>query len=211
MTFWRCTARRAEAARATPQVEASTSFLSSDAEAWDRIPPGGLAGGISTETAMRHAAVYRCVSIIAFAAAMLPLKTYREQPGGDRVASAEHPAADLLRIRPNPRLSRTLWLRATLAQMLLEGNAVSWIERRGSGDPLALWPVAFHRIGIELAGERLRYRLLLDDGRAIVVDQDDVLHVPGSAEWTGLKARTPIQAMGAAVGLGLEADRFARE
>ncbi|ACL62070.1 phage portal protein [Methylobacterium nodulans] len=211
MKFWRRSARRADAARVEPTIEASTSFLSSDAEAWDRILPGGLPGSVSPETAMRHAAVYRCVSIIAFAAAMLPLKTYRELDNGDREASAAHPAADLLRIRPNPRLSRTMWLRATLAQMLLEGNAVSWIERKGSGDPVALWPVPFHRVAISLNGERLRYRLQLDDGRLIVVDQDDVLHIPGSSEWDGLKANTPIQAMGAAVGLGIEADRFAKE
>ncbi|CAO4181995.1 phage portal protein [Methylorubrum populi] len=199
--------RKAEAA----PVEASTSFVSSDAEAWDRMLPGGLAGSVSPATAMRHSAVYRCVSILAFAAAMLPLKTYRELADGDRESDATPAAADLLRIRPNLRMSRTMWMRATIAQMLLEGNAVTWIERRGSGEPLALWPVPFHRVRISLNGDRLRYGLTLDDGRAIVCDQDDVLHIPGSAEWDGLKAKTPIQAMGSAVGLGIEADRFARK
>ncbi|MGY2051691.1 phage portal protein [Methylobacterium sp. JK268] len=215
MRIWpwgrRADAARADKARPAPAAKAGSSFLSSDAEAWDRLLPGGL-GSVSPESAMRHAAVYRCVSIIAFAAAMLPLKTYRELDNGDREATGAHPAADLLRLRPNPRLSRTMWLRATLAQMLLEGNAVSWIERRGSGDPVALWPIPFGRVGIELYGTgRLRYRLQLDDGTAVVADQDDVLHIPGSSEWTGLRARTPIQAMAAAVGLGIEADRFARE
>lgn len=192
-------------------VEASTSFVSSDAEAWDRMLPGGLGSSVSPATAMRHSAVYRCVSILAFASAMLPLKTYRELADGDRESDSTPAAADLLRIRPNPRISRTMWMRATIAQMLLEGNAVSWIERRGSGEPIALWPVPFHRVRISLNGDRLRYGLTLDDGRVIACDQDDVLHVPGSAEWDGLKAKTPIQAMGSAVGLGIEADRFARK
>ncbi len=63
---------------------------------------------------------------------------------------------------------------------------------------------------MSLAGDRLRYRLILDTGTTIVVDQDDVLHVPGSAEWDGVTAMTPIRAMSAAVGLGIEADRFAQ-
>ncbi|RVU17488.1 phage portal protein [Methylobacterium oryzihabitans] len=210
MRFWRRSARAADRPRVEPTVEASTTFLSSDAEAWNDALPGGLGASVSPATAMRHAAVYRCVSILAFASAMLPLKTYRELPGGDREPSSDHPAADLLRVRPNPRLSRTMWLRTTVAQMLLQGNAVSWIERKGSGDPVALWPIPFERVAIDLAGERLRYRLGLDDGTGIVVDQDDVLHIPGSPQWTGVKALSPIQAMAAAVGLGIEADRFAQ-
>lgn len=192
------------------EVRASTNFLSSDAEAWNQLLPGGLAGTVSPERAMRHAAVYRCVAVIAFASAMLPLKTYRELPDGDRVADSKPTAADLLRIRPNPRMSRTMWVRATLAQMLLNGNGVSWIERLGSGEPIALWPIPWGRVAVSLVGGRSVYRLTLDDGRTIVCDQDDVLHIPGSAEWDGLKAKTPIQAMGAAVGLGIEADRFAQ-
>ncbi|KTS25062.1 hypothetical protein NS228_20410 [Methylobacterium indicum] len=210
MPFWRRSPRAAARPRVEPEIEASATFLSSDAEAWNALLPGGLAGTVSPATAMRHAAVYRCVSIIAFAAAMLPLKTYRELDDGDREPSLDHPAADLLRIRPNPRLSRTLWLRTMLAQMLLRGNAVTWIERKASGDPVALWPIPFERVAVSLAGDRLRYRLILDTGTAVVVDQDDVLHVPGSAEWDGVTAMTPIRAMSAAVGLGIEADRFAQ-
>ncbi|MFH6786597.1 MULTISPECIES: phage portal protein [Methylobacterium] len=87
-------------------MSAATALLSSGAEAWNAILPGGLAGTVSPAPAMRHAAVYRCVSIIAFAAAMLPLKTDRELDDGDREPSLDHPAADPLRIRSNPRLSR---------------------------------------------------------------------------------------------------------
>ncbi len=97
------TPRGRPAARGALLSQPQTTVLSSDAEAWNALLPGGLAGTVSPANAMHHAAVYRCVSIIAFAAAMLPLKTYRELDDGDREPSLDHPAADLLRIRPNPR------------------------------------------------------------------------------------------------------------
>lgn len=197
--------------RAASSVRNSTTFLSSDAEAWNAALPGGFAGTVSPDAAMRHAAVYRCVALIAFAAAMLPLKSYEEAADGDRQQTDAPDAAALLRHRPNPRLSRTMFWRQMIGQMLLRGNGIAWIERKNSGVPVALWPVPFDRVAITLNGDRLRYGLILDDGRRITVDQDDVLHFPGSPEWTGLQAKTPIGAMSSAVGLGIEADRFARK
>lgn len=202
-------ARPAE--RVEPTISNTTSFLSSDTEAWNNLLPGGLAGSVSPATAMRHAAVYRCVSLIAFSIAMLPLKTYKDLPSGDRETATQHWASYMLRKRPNTRMSRSVFWRQLAAQMLLRGNGIAWIERKGSGIPLNIWPIPFERVHISLNGDRLRYQMQLDDGRIITVDQDDVLHFPGSPEWDGLKAKTPIQAMASSVGIGIEADRFARK
>jgi HK97 family phage portal protein len=185
------------------------SFPSSDGEAWGQLL-GGLGTSVTPETAMRHSAVYRCVFLVAATVAMLPLHTYARAGDGDRERSDAHAAAVLLRQRPNPRMTPTIFWRAIVSNMLLRGNGVAWIERKASGEPIALWPIAFSRATPSLANGRLRYALTLDDGRQLVADQDDVLHFPGSAEWDGVKAKTPIQAMGAAVGIGLEADRYAK-
>ena len=196
-----------------PQIAAATTWLSSDpAEIWHEAMPGAFGpGGVTAQTAMRHAAVYRCVSIISFASAMLPIGIHEEIGEDDRAPRPRHPYADLLRFRPNPRMSRAMFWRTMIAQMLLRGNGIAWIERKGSGDPIALWPVPRERASVQLLAGRLVYQLTLDDGRTIVVDQDDVLHIPGSPEWDGLMARSPIQAMASAVGIGIEADRFARK
>jgi HK97 family phage portal protein len=210
-------AQPAQEAQLETQIAAAATWQSSDGvEIWQEHLPGAFgAGGVMPQSAMRHAAVYRCVSILAFSIAMLPLAVHREvthEDGeDDRAPEPRNTIGELLRFRPNPRMSRTMFWRQMVAQMLLRGNGVAWIERLGSGDPIALWPVPRERASIQLLNGRLVYDLLLDDGRMIRVDQDDVLHIPGSSEWDGLWAKSPIQAMGSAVGIGIEADRFARK
>lgn len=189
--------------------QAATTFLSSDLEGWTGLFPD-LASGVSPDTAMRHGAVFRCVSLIAGATAMCPLLTYRRADDGFDELMRDDPTARLLKDRPNPRMTPTIFWRQIVSNMLLRGNGVAWIERKRSGQPVALWPIPFGRVTISLRNNRLRYQLTLDDGSIVIADQDDVLHFPGSAEWDGLKCKTPIQAMASTVGIGLEADRYAK-
>ncbi|PLR25073.1 phage portal protein [Caulobacter zeae] len=188
--------------------QAGTTFVSSDQEAWHSVFPD-LGSGVSPDTAMRHGAVYRCVALIAGATAMSPLLTYQRGADGFDQVMLDHPTARLLKDRPNPRMTPTIFWRQIVANMLLRGNGIAWIERKPSGQPLALWPIPFSRVAISLRNGRLRYQMTLDDGQIVIADQDDVLHFPGSVEWDGLKCKTPIQAMARSVRIGLEADRYA--
>jgi HK97 family phage portal protein len=93
----------------------------------------------------------------------------------------------------------------------LTGNGVAWIQRQQSGAPKALWPIPWSRCNLELVGQRVRYLLALDDQTSITVWEDDVLHIPGSPEWVDIYAKSPISAYSDSVGIGLEANRFARK
>jgi HK97 family phage portal protein len=179
---------------------------------WARENPFGWPrDAVGAESAMRHAAVFRCVSLIAGAVARLPVYTYRLQPDGDRELNTSHPAAPLLLRRPNPRMSRTMFWRQIVADMLLQGQGIAWIQRRQSGAPLALWPVPWRRVSVQLRNGRLVYQLTLDGGQMVVADQDDVLHFPGSSEWDETECRTPARVYADSVSIGLEANRFARK
>lgn len=166
---------------------------------------------VSPETAMRHSAVFRAVSLISGTIAMLPLNVYKRQGDGDRELALKHPASRLLLQRPNNRMSRTVFWRQMISQALLAGNGVAWIQRQQSGAPKALWPIPWSRVSTQLVGQRIRYHLTLDDGTSIEAWEDDVLHIPGSPEWVDTYAKTPISAYADAVGIGLEANRFARK
>jgi HK97 family phage portal protein len=192
------------------KIEASTSVSFGHGETWDSIfNLAGSDASVTPERAMRHSAVYASVRIIAGSISTFPLKTYERTPSNARAESSAHPAADLLRYGPNERMTASTYWRQSVSQMLLRGNSVAWIERRVSGQPIALWPVPLHRVQIELQGRRLIYTLDFDDGSRRRVDQDDILHIPGSMEWDGVRSKTPIAAYSAAVGIGLEADRYA--
>lgn len=182
---------------------ADPAFASENPFAWPR-------DAVSPDSAMRHAAVFRAVSLIAGAVARLPAYTYRLQKDGDRERNDSHPSGYLLLKRPNPRMSRTIFWRQVATEMLLEGQGIVWVQRRQSGAPVALWPIPWRRTTVNLAGGRLVYRLTLDGGAQIAADQDDVLHIPGSNDWDETECKTPIRAYADSVAAGIEANRYAR-
>ena len=166
---------------------------------------------VSADNALRHAAVYRCVALISGAIAMMPLRTYSVASNGVRTELMDDRRARALGLRPNSRYSRaTLW-QSAVVNMLLRGNGLVWIERERGGAVKALWHIPWSRSSVTLMDDgELWYRFVLDDMTVVVVNQADVLHLPGSTEWNGLMAKTPISAMGSAVGIGLSADQFAQ-
>lgn len=169
--------------------------------------------GVTADTAMQHSAVYRCVFLISGCVSMLPFPLYKKGENGHREKLEKHPLAFKVDKRPNPRLSASMFWRSILTDMLLNGNGLAWIERKGP-KPAALHYVPFTRAGIRLdriLGEPTQvYTLTLDDGRLITAHQDDVLHIPGSPVWQIFRAFSPLTAYAMTVGIGISADAFAK-
>lgn len=197
----------------------------SSLQSWDQIW-NGVAGGafLSADRAMRLGAVYACVRVIAGTTSSLPFKTFRDvevEIGPKKeikrtipVEAPDHPAAKLLRLRPNPRMSAVMFWRFVISQMLLRGNGYVWIERKRSGRIVALWPIPKERVQPVLSktSGRLIYNITLDTGEYLVgIDQDDMLHIPGSLEWNGLEAKSPLQSYASSVNIGLEANEYAEQ
>lgn len=207
--------RAFSSARQVPAVRNETSMIElGQFETWGDLFNHNNAGRtISPDQAMTHSAVYACVRIIAGTIAMLPLHTYFKQ-GEDRQRLASR-MATILRNRPNPRMSAVMFWRSIVAQMLLRGNGYAYIQRSREGEVLAIWPVRSNSLSVRIGAEgavrgRLIYSFQLDDGTGIVADQDDVLHFPGTMEWDGLQAKTPIKAYSDAVAVGLAANDYGR-
>ncbi|WP_264580992.1 phage portal protein [Rhodoblastus acidophilus] len=191
----------------------TATYPLSDPQAFEKLF-GPASNAVSADRAMTHSAFYRCVFLIAGSIAMLPLLVYRQQADGHRERDTESPAARLIYERPNARMSPSMFWRQNVADMLMNGNGISWIERDRNGTPLNLWPIPWNRVGIRLdniLGEPTQiYVLTLDNGRYITAHQDDVLHFPGSAQWQIFRAMSPLSAYATSVGIGLSADAFAK-
>lgn len=174
---------------------------------------GPMRSGVSPDTAMQHSAVYRCVFLIAGCVSMLPFVLYKKGGNGHRERLDSDPLAKLIDKRPNPRLSASMFWRSQVTDMLLVGNGLAWIERKGAR-PAALHYVPWSRAGVRL--DRILdmptqvYTLTLDDGRVITAHQDDVLHIPGSPRWDIFRAFSPLTAYAMSVGIGMSADTFAK-
>lgn len=72
---------------------------------------------LAEEGYMRNTVVYRCVRLIADAAASVPFKLYV-----DGAEMAEHPALELL-ARPNPRQSGPALMESLVGHLMVSGNA----------------------------------------------------------------------------------------
>lgn len=204
--------RAAPAAVIEPARPQNAATPLSGISSWDEFI-GNLPSGmrsLSADAAMRHGAVYACVRIIAATIAQLPCKTYTSNDDGTTIEARKHPVARLLRLRPNPRMSGVMFWRMVLSNTVLKGNGYAWIERNRNGKILALWPLPKDRVSPALTkAGRIVYALRLDDGSDIAVDMDDMLHIPGSLEWNGLEAKSPLSAAASAVNIGLEANEYA--
>jgi HK97 family phage portal protein len=193
----------------------TATYPLSDPLAYEKLF-GPQTNAISADKALTHSAVYRCVFLIAGSISMLPFGLYERQDDGHRVLDTQSPLARMIDRRPNPRQSASMFWRATVSDMLLNGNGICWIERKSSrsAEPSELHYVPWARAGIRLdciGGKPVQiYTLTLDDGRLITAHLDDVLHIPGSAQWQIFRAMSPLTAYAMAAGIGISADAFAK-
>ena len=140
---------------------------------------GGYGKPLTERQIMGEATVYACVSLLSGALASMPLHIYREN--GDGRERVRNHLWNML----NEQMS-TRWLAAAgwefaMQSLLLHGDAFFRIERpsRYTGQIDGLTPVHPQTVDVRKQDGRLIY-LLYEDGGVTVLDQDDVLHIPGA-------------------------------
>lgn len=160
---------------------------------------------VNMDSAMRVAAVYACVRIIAGAVSSMPLKLYR-QDGRKRVEATDSPLHRLITQKPNDWQTSKRWRHLMQSHMLLDGNGYSLIAG-GRKRPLALYPLDPKRMQVEQASDlSLSYRFDRKNGGTMTFDQDEILHLRGMSlnGYTGL---SPIAYAREAIGLAIQGER----
>ncbi|QDH74907.1 phage portal protein [Brevundimonas sp. M20] len=95
---------------------------------------------LAVEGFTKNPVAYRCVRMIAEAAAATPLRVF-----SDGVRRDHHPAALLLG-RPNPEQSGVEWLEGVYGALQTAGNA--YVEAAGDGAPEELWSLRPDRMKV---------------------------------------------------------------
>ncbi len=164
-------------------------------------------GEVVTEgSALRVAAVYACVRILAEDIAALPFGVYRTTAKGkERVRG---PLDRLLHDMASPDMTAYSFRETMMLWLLLWGNAYARIERR-AGYPVALWVLPSDHVEVkrERADGRLTYHVRDDAGKTVVYGAYEILHIPGLS-FDGLVGLSPIQYAAQAIGLALATERF---
>ena len=214
LTAWKA---EREAAR---KISNATTYLTSsgtkDSQLYEWLTGAGslsTAGPAVTErTALAISAVYACIGLIGGAIASLPLPIYRRTT--DSRERVDHPLSDLLNLEPTPACSSAVWREYLLWSLLLHGDGMARIHRKGGRlslrpDVVRLEPLHPLDVSVSINGDRLAYQLLdLEEGRTITLDQDDMLHVPGLG-FDGCRGMSPLRhAARNSMGLSLAADEY---
>ena len=138
---------------------------------------------VNESSAMRVAAVYSCISLIAGTLATLPLHVYERVSERERRRRDDHPVSILFKA-PNRNQTRVDFLQQMQAALLLRGNAYAWIQwaqgRRGF-TPMAVWPLHPDLVTVEQGADMsLRYHVRRrPEDAPTTLSAEDVFHVRG--------------------------------
>lgn len=159
---------------------------------------------VNPDTAMRVAAVYACVRVLADSIAMLPLRLYRENGDLSEIAKGEY-LDRLVSKRPNPLHTPFDFKRFMVACLALRGNA--YARKFAIGTPaqalVALHPTRV-RVAIDDAGN-LRYFYATKPGIEAEIPAREMVHLRALST-DGLMGMSVIQAAAEAIGISLRTE-----
>jgi HK97 family phage portal protein len=140
---------------------------------------------VTTRSALGVSTIYRAVSVLAAATALLPLDAFDPLPDGEgKRVSTDGAARRLLRRRPNRAQTHYRWIHHMVGHVLLGGNYYAQKVRRPGGPVEGLFPLNPATIKpkeIQPDGS-LVYELTRKDGTQTRLGSDSILHVRGFSE-----------------------------
>jgi HK97 family phage portal protein len=162
---------------------------------------------VSEQTALNYAAVWQAVSLIAGDVGSLPLPLYKRLKTGGKERYPEHPLYYILHDAPNPEMSSMVWRETLQGHLLTWGNCYSEIVRNGAGQVSEIWPMLPSQVSPFRQDGRLKYRIVPDSGREVILESFDVVHVPGLG-FDGTIGYSPIHKARESLGLLAASERF---
>jgi HK97 family phage portal protein len=165
---------------------------------------------VNPDTALRLAAVFACVRVIAEGLAMLPIKIYRRGDNGRKTEEPGNPLYSILHDQPNPFQTAFEFVEMMTGHVLLRGNAYAYIDRADyDGRNLDLFPLHPDRIKPYLLSTgRMAYEYRPISGPVKVFLQEEIFHLRGYST-DGIIGISPVTLMREAIGQAMAAEEFA--
>lgn len=159
---------------------------------------------VTTTTAMRLTAVWRCIDFLSGAVAQLPLVTLRVNPAdGSKERARGHYLYRLLHDQANPYMTAFRFKRLMQARLCTHGNALAYQEISGRGQLVALWPLPQpNKQDVTWTDGGPVYRWRLKDGMIFEQPWYNVLHLRG-LEIDGFWGVNPIECHRQTISAGL--------
>lgn len=206
-----------------PRAAASTEIDSSQVRrgdgVWQAFTGTSSGGALTEQSALSVSAVYGCVNLISGAIAALPIHIYRRDENGDLTRDQNNPLWWVMNEEFSPRWPAAAGWSFGAGSKLLHGDTFIEIRRSKGGNIIGLVPLHPNRVEVIATpdGDRLIYKVQPDPTiqspsqdalRPRVVDQDDMLHVPGFG-FNGLRGLSPLRhALRMTGGVAVNAQQF---
>ena len=165
---------------------------------------------VNTDTALRFTAVYAAIKLLSENIAGLPKAVMVKTEDGGYEPAANHPAHQLLYIRPNKYMDVfTFWF-TIIAWLMGKGNAYSVIHYE-KGKPAALYPVWPDWVKVVFVNGEKMYVVKTNDPDFAFLDgtylENEMLHFM-LFSLNGLVGVDPIVYNAAAIGAGIAAQKY---
>ena len=184
------------------------SALVSEDQIRDFMRQGNTASGavVTEESAMRVAAAWRCVNIIAGAIATLPIDIIRRESETVRKPAVGHPLRRILTVKPNTWQTPSEFRRMMQSHLLLRGNA--YARKVFIGNQLVgLIPLPTDRVTAEqLDSTAMQYKVMRKDGSSIIFPQREIFHLRGMS-LDGVTGMSVLANMRESLGLALQTEQ----
>jgi HK97 family phage portal protein len=165
---------------------------------------------VTPERAMRCAAVFGAVKVLAETLAQLPLHLYRRTEDGGRERATDHPLEALLSDAANPWTPASEFRLVMQAQLALHGNAFAFINRNGEGEVAELIALPAGHVAVKQNPRTMApiYTVTSDGGEPREYGREDILHIRGVG--TSLyRGDSPVVAAREAIGVALVMEQHA--
>jgi len=178
-----------------------------------RLEGASSASGVhvNEKTAMRVAAVYACVRVIAETVGQMPLNMYRRRTDGGRERAADHPLQILLHDRPNSWQTAQEFREMLTEHSLLRGAGFAYINWRSRASNIVdeLIPLHPDRLTIkQLPDMQLVYELRRENGVTISIPAEDIFTVRYRTS-DGVQPQGVIEAGREAIGVAYATQEYA--
>ena len=165
---------------------------------------------VNENTALRLAAVYSSIRIIAETIGSLPVQVFEVNQDGSTGRTRSHPVAELLSVEPNPDQTPLVYAETTMQHVLGWGNtysAITYDNRTGVPTSLRHFHPSDVTVDRDPDSRLLIYEVSNNETGQRTFDQSEMLHIPGFGN--GILGYSPVRYFAESIGLGMAQERFA--
>lgn len=183
----------------------ASAILSEERYGWDiggfyQTNTAGIK--VNENTALKQSAYWRAINLLGSQMASFPLGLFRRLDNGDTEEIFKDPGLRLLTRQPNNIMTPFIWRESTQANVLVNGNGYSFIDRERGGTPIALKPLDPTQVEPKTNGDILVY-----DYAGQAIDPYFMLHIPGLS-FDGVKGKAVLQVAAENMGVGLAMQKY---